>query len=129
MGNESVQDKINAVLVSGDDLLRAADVVHKLPKGDRGFNERLRATTSLFGSQLKALAVDDRMNALTDLIREGALPGWALPSNDAGDMTVAEPVFDAAASEPIIIDDWGPRFDKEAFLLRLMTLVEPEGRA
>ena len=130
MSNGKIQNEVNAVKVTVEDLLNATDEVHKLAPDDRNWEGRLHAMTRLFkGQPRKAMSVEYRLVAMSCLLEDGILPGWATPTSSDGSVQVAQAVWEAAASEPLIVEDPEAYFDKHSFLQRVLSLAEPEGHA
>jgi len=126
----SMSSKLNATPVDVEELLLATREVHKLPTNDRGWEARLHLMARLFaGKPDKGLAIEYRIQAMDQLLASGALPSWSMPKQEDGSVLIAEPVWKAAAVEPLLLRGKTPYFDKEQFLTRALALAEPEGDA
>ncbi len=108
----------------------ASDVVHSLPEEDRDWEGRSIAIVKLFlGIPRKAHAVRVRLEALDAMLQSNKLPGWVTPKEADGSIRVAEPVWIAAASEPLMLGKYQARFDEERFVDRVLELADSEGSA
>lgn len=122
--------ELNAVHVSLDDLLLASREVHKLPPEDRDWEGRLHLMVHLFhGEPHKGAAVEHRLMAMSKLIDAGVLPHWALPQAPDGAVQIAEPVWLATASEPLLLTENEAYFEPTSFLQSILSLAEPDGYA
>lgn len=121
--------RVNTVQVSADDLLLASDEIHNLPPEDRDWEGRAFVVARLFkGEHLKAFAVQSRLEALMELIRAGSLTAWA-PSEADGSHRIAEPVFVAAAKEPILFNDRVAFFEAGSFVTAILRNADSDGNA
>ena len=126
----NMSSKLNATRVEVEDLLLATREVHKLPANDRGWEARLHLMVRLFaGEPDKGLAVEYRIQAMDQLLVSGALPSWSTPKQADGSVLIAEPVWKAAAVEPLLLRGKTAYFDKDQFLTRVLALAETEGDA
>lgn len=124
------EKEINEVEVTIEDLLYVSEEVHKRPEKDRDWEGRMILMTRLFsGEPEKSMAIDYRLSALSEIIASNQLPHWALPTTEEGAVNIAEPVFLAAATEPLIFQDNEVYFDAGSFINRVLALAEPEGSA
>jgi hypothetical protein len=122
--------RLNAAHITIDDLLFVTDEVHKLPPDDRDWEGRLHLMVRLFkGEPDKGLAIEKRLVAMSALIESGSLPHWALPEAPDGSMKIAEPVWLAAAAEPLLLTERDAYFEPTSFLERVLSLAEPDGNA
>jgi hypothetical protein len=125
-----IEERINNVIVTADDLIEFSDEVHALPEEDRNFEGRTFLLVKKYkGNADKAMAVDLRMKAMSAIIKSNELPGWAMPIQPEGYQMVSEPVWQAAAEQPLIFDERDAYFDKEKFLDRILSCAKPEGVA
>lgn len=130
MSNAKLQNDLNAVVVSVNDLLVASETIHALPENDRDWEGRSIAMVRLFkGAPLKAMAVECRLRAMSRIVESGALPGWAMPPSSDGAVSIAEPVWSATATEPLVVEEPEAYFDRAGFLTRVLLLAESEGNA
>ena len=122
--------ELNSVRVSLDDLILASRKVHDLPPEDRNWAGRLHLMTRLFEEEPhKAVAVEHRLMAMSKLVSSGVLPNWVLPQTSDGATQIAEPVWLATASEPLLIGEREAYFEPNSFLNRVLSLAEPDGHA
>ncbi len=122
--------RMNAARVTLDDLLHVTEEVHNLPAEERDFEGRAILMIKLFpGEPDKNLAIDNRLQAMNRLIEEDVLPHWSMPKAEDGSMQIAEPVWQAAAEEPLLVRGNDVIFDKNRFLKRVLALAEPDGSA
>jgi hypothetical protein len=122
--------ELNAVRVTTDDLLLASREAHKLRREDRDWEGRLHLMVRLFpGEPRKAQAVEHRLLAMNKLIGSGALPHWVLPQAADGAVQIAEPVWVAAASAPLLLTEREAYFEPQPFVERVLGLVQPGGNA
>ena len=75
------------------------------------------------------LAIEERIVAMSALISKGDLPGWVVPDENDGAMKIAEPVWMAAASEPLLFKETGAYFETTKFLDYILTIAEPDGNS
>lgn len=130
MSTAKLQNELNAVTITVEDLLLATDEVHKLPPEDRNWEGRLHVMARLFhGTPRKGLSIEYRLVAMTKMIEAGTLPGWAMPQAADGSVQIAEPVWKATALEPLILEESDAYFDQDSFLNRVLSMAEPEGNA
>ena len=126
----NMASRLNAVRIEVGDLLLATREVHKLPPTDRDWEARLHLMVRLFpGEPDKGLAVEHRVQAMDKLLMSGVLPHWATPEQPDGAVLVAEPVWKAAAHEPLLLRKRDAYFEKESFLERVLSFAEPDGSA
>lgn len=126
----NMASKLNAARVEVEDLLLATRDVHKLPATDRDSEGRLHLMVKLFkGQPDKGLADEYRIRAMDQLLTSGALPSWTTAKQANGSVLIAEPVWKAAAAEPLLLRNKSAYFDEKSFLERVLALAEPEGDA
>ena len=122
--------EVNSVRVTLEDLLFASEQIHKLPAEDRDWEGRLHLLARLYkGHPDKGLAIKYRLEALANLIASGALPHWVLPNAPDGSVQIAEPVFVAAATQPLLFTGRGAYFEERDFVSRVLELAKPDGNA
>lgn len=130
MSTAKLQNELNAVAITIDDLLLATDEVHKLLPDDRNWKGRLHVMARLFhDTPRKGLSIEYRLVAMSRMIEAGVLPGWAAPQAADGSVQIAEPVWKAAALEPLILEGKEAYFDQNSFLIKVLSMAEPEGNA
>ncbi|MHB1609859.1 MAG: hypothetical protein ACYCXX_14750 [Acidiferrobacter thiooxydans] len=126
----NVAARLNATRVTADGLLLASSEVHKLPLEDRGWEDRLHLMARLFkGEPEKGLAIEYRLMAMSTLVASGTLPHWALPEAPNGSVHIAEPVWLAAATEPVLFKEQKAFFEPKCFLKCVLSLAESDGHA
>lgn len=83
------------------------------------------------GEPDRALAIEYRLVAMSRMLDSGVLPGWAQHMTPDGSVSVAEPVWQATATEPLEFgsEKEEPFFNKESFLSKVFELATPEGHA
>ena len=126
----NIENTINRVEITVDDLLAAAEQVRQLPAENRNGLGRALCMAMIFKeNHHKAMAVDSRLVAMNDMVKGGHLPGWAVPEGEDGSISIAEPVWEATAKEPLIFIDNEGAFNRKSFLNRILLCAEPEGNA
>lgn len=122
--------RVNSERFSVDDLQNIADAIHALPEGDRDFVGRSMALLKLFpGRPMRMFAADVRMMAFAEIIKQEVLPQGVLPKAADGSRAVAECVFEAAATEPLLRRDDSFVFHAESFSRRVLELADADGKA
>ena len=118
--------RVNAVSITGEELMLAAAEVQKLPLETRNREARTRCLALMFeGHRGKASVVNLRLEAMAQLIAAGKIPSCWVRPNMARDL-----VFSAAATEPLLLtanNEWF--FDPESFVAFLLETAEVDGRA
>lgn len=131
------------VAVSEADLRRAMDAINaglsEKPAGEaagrtdrRGFNARADVVAELFSAEPnKALAVNFRIQALSQLADRPEMRAWTLPRDEAeGAGTPARAViFAAAAIHPLADIDGEIGFEAADFFARVLSLATDAGEA
>lgn len=79
------------------------------------------------GHPEKACAIEFRMQALSRAFEHGRIAGWTLPGDEEGGIPTHHAALAAAASEPLILVDGRPGFDRRSFLERVLMLANPSG--
>lgn len=126
----NIEESINSVEVTMDDLLEASEAVHQLPPEDRNWEGRAHLMAIMFkGQPHKAMSIDSRLTAMSIMVESGKLPGWVLPEQEDGSFIIAEPVWQVTATEPLQFIDNQPCFNEELFLQNILSCAEPEGNA
>jgi hypothetical protein len=111
-------------------LQEATEAVHQLPEKDRNWEGRAHLMAMMFkGQPHRAMSVDSRLTAMSAMIESGKLPGWALPELEDGSYSIAEPVWQVTAIEPLKFIDNQPCFDDESFVHNVLSCAETEGNA
>jgi hypothetical protein len=118
--------RVNAVLITGEELMLAAAEVQKLPLQTCNREARTRRLALMFeGRRGKASVVNLRLEAMAQLIRADKIPScWVRPA------IVRDSVFLAAATEPLLLTGKNePFFDPESFVAFLLEGAEIDGHA
>ena len=116
--------RVNAVPVTVEDMYLAVAEIQKLPLETCNREARTRCLARIFnGQDYKVIAVNYRLEAMGQVVRSGKIRRWVLPN------LVAEVVFFAAATAPILLteDDW--HFDQEAFAASVLENAAVDGHA
>ena len=122
--------ELNSVQVTLDDLLYVTREVHSLPESDRDWEGRTHLMVRLFkGEPNKALAIEYRLSAMHKLITTGVLPNWAMPEAPVGSIQIAEPVWLATASQPLLLKEREAYFETNSYLESVLRLAKPDGNA
>jgi hypothetical protein len=122
--------RLNLVAVSMEDLVLASDAVHNLPLEQRNWEGRTTCVARLFkGQHDKAFAVHTRLQAMAALITSGKLPSALVAEMSDGGRMVAEPIFVAAAKEPILFTGKEPFFNAESFIEAVLRHSGVDGHA
>lgn len=125
-----IEDQVNSQVISHLELVEATQEIHKLPEDERDFEGRTIVLIVMFtGEPIKAMAIDYRLRAMARIIESNELPGWAMPTQPDGSQLVSEPVWQAAAEEPLVFLHNEASFNKQMFLERILSRAEPEGAA
>lgn len=130
MSNGKLQNELNAVAVTVADLREAGEAIHALPLENRDWQGRAMAMVRLFkGQPNKSMAVECRLTAMSRMLQSGTLPGWSMPPSSDGSVNVAEPVWIATATEPLVLEERDAHFDPASFLNKVLLLAKAEGNA
>ncbi len=122
--------RLNSERFSADDLLEVSDAVHEIPEDRRDWEGRMFLLAKRFrGQHYRAMAVDYRLTAMSKLIEKGILPLGVLPQAPDGSHMVGESVFEAAATEPLLLRGSEPHFEPESFRKRVLELTDADGKA
>jgi hypothetical protein len=117
--------RVNAVSLTGEELMLASAEVHKLPLETCNREARTRCLAEVFkGRRGKASVANLRLEALAQLVHEEKIPRcWVRPT------MLRDCVFSAAATEPLLFTaNNEPFFDAESFVAFLLE-TEADGRA
>jgi hypothetical protein len=89
---------------------------------DKGFTGRRHSDL--------ALAINFRITAVTQLVRDDHVKGWTLSDREEGISYLHADIIKAAAKEPLIEDsDSAVAFDENSFVRRVLHLTQARGRA
>jgi len=113
----------NTTPVTKDDLLRIVDEAESSFPDARDLMAYAMAARGFIRDPDKMEAVMLRLKALSRFVSDEGAPGWTISLPD-GVVLTPEPVFAAAADQPLIEvgDDVG--FDRETFLARVLEIAE-----
>jgi len=117
--------RVNAVSVSGEDLMLASAEIQRLPREACNREARIRCLALMFeGRRGKAWVVNLRLEAMAHLLTTVEIPScWVRPN------MVRDSVFAAAATEPLLFTaDNEAFFDPESFVAFLLETAEVHGR-
>jgi len=81
------------------------------------------------GQHYKAFAVHSRLEAMAALITSGKPSQGLVPETSDGGRMVAEPIFVAAAKEPILFTEKEPFFNAESFIEAVLRHSGVDGHA
>src|SRR5450755_999674 len=118
--------RVNAVSITGEELLLAAAEVQKLPIQVCNREARTRCLALMFeGRRGKASVVNLRLEAMAQLVAAEKIPScWVRPN------LARDSVFSAAAmGPPLLTGKNEPFFDPESFVAFLLETAEIDGRA
>ena len=122
--------RLNSVVVSVEDLVLASDEIHNLPPEQRNWEGHTNCVARLFiGQHYKAFAVHSRLQAMAALITSGKLPLSLVTEMSDGGRVLPEPIFAAAAKEPILFTEKEPFFNAECFIEAVLRNSEVDGHA
>jgi hypothetical protein len=122
--------RANSVSVTVEELILAAAAIHKLPYVERDLRGRTQCLAEMFtGQGYKVLAVFARLEAMVKIIRSGRVSHWASPEAPDGGSQVADPVFLAAVSEPILFAEYESYFEPESFIASVLENAAVDGHA
>jgi hypothetical protein len=117
--------RVNAVSLTGEELMLSAAEIHKLPIDTCNREARTRCLTEMFNGQRgKASVANLRLESLARLVdAEKIPPCWVQPT------MLRYCVFSAAATEPLLFTaNNEPFFDAESFVAFLLE-TEADGNA
>jgi putative acetyltransferase len=118
--------ELNAISVSSQDLLRATQEVQKLPKDKRGWESRILIISTLFSDvPRKAMAVEYRLVAMTQILQAKVLPEWTLAKAADGTTSLSQAVWQVAATAPLQFKDQQESFDVGNFVAQVERLAPP----
>lgn len=118
--------RVNDTPVSKDELLSVVQEVGQSDPGGHDMTAHAIAAIRLNpGDPGKVKAIIFRLEALARLLAGEGAPGWTL-SLPGGAVLTQEPVFAAAAVQPLVEQAGEVTFDREAFLEKVLELAELE---
>jgi hypothetical protein len=128
--DKKVLARANRAVVSKEDILEFVEELSEHEASDRDFEGRAILLAQLHsGEPDKALAIEFRMHALARLFGDEHPRGWTLPEMPDGSVLTKEPVFAAAAVQPLTLKDGEVAFERDAFLDKVLELADEEGAA
>lgn len=111
-----MMSQINETPILKDELLRVVQEVSDSALEDRDMESHLFAAIRLYSNDPdKVKAIMFRLEALVYLLINEDAPGWTLSLTNGAVLT-QEPVFAAAAVQPLIEQDGNVAFNRESFL-------------
>ncbi len=129
--NSRMLEKLNSVIVTGEELHQVLDESDKLH--DDGLAENgdgIYLIVRLFSGQPeRAQAIYFRMTALAKIIENQKAPGWVLPSYKDGAVLANYELIETAATFPLSEIDGDIGFEISGFLSKALELAEAEGSA
>jgi putative acetyltransferase len=116
--------ELNAISVSSLDLLRATQEVQKLPKDKRGWESRMLTISALFPDvPRKAMAVEYRLVAMTQILQLKVLPEWTQTKAADGTVSLSQAVWQVAASAPLQFKDQQESFEVGNFVAQVQSFA------
>lgn len=118
---------LNKAKVSKDDVLEFVRETSALPKEDRGFESFAISSIRLHpGNPDKAEALMFRVQALARFLDGDLMKGWTHPEAADGARWTSEPVFAAAAVEPLVEVNNQLTFEPTSFKRKVLELADLE---
>jgi len=122
--------RLNSERFTASELIEISDEVHSMPEEDRDWEGRIIFLARYYPNQrYRAMAADERLTAMAYLISSEVLPLGVMPKAPDDSYTISEAVFEAAASEPLLLRGNKPYFEPESFAKRVLEFSEIEGKA
>jgi hypothetical protein len=123
-------ERVNCTAVSKSDILQFVKELAKREAGDSDFEGRAILLARFHsGNPDKAIAIEFRMEALARLLGGTEPKAWTLPPLPDGAVPTSEPVFAAAAVQPLIEVGGRPGFERSAFFAKVLELASVGGNA
>jgi hypothetical protein len=123
-------ERANRAIVRKQDILRfVQELVKREAPSDRDFEARAILLARIYRDPDVAMAIEFRMEALARLMDGNNPKGWTLPPGQDGAVLTAEPVFAAAAMQPLIEVNGRPAFERAAFFNKVLELASVDGNA
>jgi hypothetical protein len=122
--------ELNRQRISSDELIRAACALSRLPDRLRVWPARRARMSRLFpGQPRKVEAIDFRIRAMVRVTESDVFRAWTWAGADRENVSVHEPLWQAAATEPLVrgVRDARLGFDAEAFLTRVLQVCPARG--
>lgn len=129
-GSKKVLERVNRTSVTKNDILQFVTELANREAGDRDFEGRAVLLVRLQrGNPDKALSIEFRMEALAQLFGGAEPKAWTLPPLPDGAIPTSEPVFAAAAEQPLIEVDGRPAFERDTFFAKVLELAAVGGHS
>jgi hypothetical protein len=126
----NIEKQVNSISIKHQELIEVTERVHELPEEDKDFEGRSILLIKMFpGEPDKVMAIDLRIRAMGDIIDSHVLPGWTMPEQPDGCQMISEPVWIAAAEEPLLFENDKAFFDEEKFKEKVLSCAKSEGSA
>jgi hypothetical protein len=123
-------DNVNAIRVTKDDLASVFDAAEATGIGGRNAGAVMYLITKRYmNDPNKAGAVLTRYHALNRLLSEMGVRGWNIPATAEHTAVSTDALLGAAAIEPVVDIGNEPAFEHDAFIKRVLDLMETPGRA
>ena len=133
-------ERVARTPVPAELLKEALEAIADLPAEDRQdltgralavirLLEQRKAAKSLRQRGNLVTGIHFRLEALARLHDEPAYKAWSMQSGEPGMSYVHDDLVTAAASEPLILEEHGARFDPDSFFRRVLKASEGSGRA
>jgi hypothetical protein len=129
-GSMKVLERVNRTSVTKNDILQFITELANREADDRDFEGRTILLIRLQrGNPDKVLSIEFRMEALAQLFGGAEPKAWTLPPLPDGAIPTAEPVFAAAAEQPLIEVDGRPAFERDTFFAKVLELAAVAGHS
>lgn len=129
-GSRKVLERANRAAVKKEDIIEFVTEIGERGSDRRDFEGRAFVLMQLHkGNPDKSLAIEFRMEALAHMLGGAEPTTWTLPARPDGAVMTTEPVFAAAAVQPLIEVDGRPGFERDAFFDKVLELCEAGGNA
>jgi hypothetical protein len=116
--------QVNETPISKDELINVVQEVGESDPENRDMEGHALVAVRLYSNDpLKVKAIMFRLEALVNLLVDEGASGWTL-SLPNGAVLTQEPVFAAAAVQPLIEQDGNVVFERETFLDKVLELAE-----
>jgi len=122
-----IEKRLNSILITHRELIEIAEEIHNLPESSKYFAGQAVLLAKKFKKKPdKAMAIDLRLKALSEIINHKVLPGWAVPMHTDDYQMVSESVWYAAANQPLMLDRDKAYFDHHQFIDCVLSVAKSE---